>query len=138
MATGCRSGMKRLRARRPGAIWRTDASAPRCAVAASSPKPASCPARTTQPDPIQTETMGSDPIARGKPAMTNANQAGETAVPPLTPAPEDTLAWRDKRTLPPRLRDMLALEDFETVARRRLPRPIYGYVSGGVETNASL
>src|SRR5690606_38999009 len=29
-------------------------------------------------------------------------------------------------------------EDFEIVARRRLPRPIYGYVSGGVETNASL
>jgi L-lactate dehydrogenase (cytochrome) len=51
---------------------------------------------------------------------------------------EDTLGWRDKRTLPRHLRDMLALEDFEAVARRRLPRPIYGYVSGGVETNASL
>ncbi|MEK6593555.1 MAG: alpha-hydroxy acid oxidase [Pseudomonadota bacterium] len=35
------------------------------------------------------------------------------------------------------LRKILALEDFEEVARRRIPRPIFGYVSGGVETNAS-
>ncbi|MCC7079850.1 MAG: alpha-hydroxy-acid oxidizing protein [Burkholderiales bacterium] len=56
----------------------------------------------------------------------------------VAPVAEDTLGWRDKRTLPRHLRDMLALDDFETVARRRLPRPIYGYVSGGVETNASL
>ncbi|HEV7821015.1 MAG TPA: alpha-hydroxy acid oxidase [Burkholderiales bacterium] len=33
---------------------------------------------------------------------------------------------------------MLALEDFEAPARRYLPRPMYGYVSGGAETNASL
>jgi L-lactate dehydrogenase (cytochrome) len=36
------------------------------------------------------------------------------------------------------LRKILALEDFEDVARKRIPRPIFGYVSGGVETNASL
>ncbi|MGZ8231905.1 MAG: alpha-hydroxy acid oxidase [Burkholderiales bacterium] len=36
------------------------------------------------------------------------------------------------------LRDMLSLEDFEEPARRCLPRPIYGYISGGSETNASL
>lgn len=36
------------------------------------------------------------------------------------------------------LRRILALEDFEGVARKRIPRPIFGYVSGGVETNASL
>lgn len=35
------------------------------------------------------------------------------------------------------LRRMLALDDFEDVARRRIPRPIFGYVSGGVETNSS-
>jgi L-lactate dehydrogenase (cytochrome) len=56
----------------------------------------------------------------------------------VAPGTEDTLGWRDKRTLPKHLREMLALEDFEAIARRRLPRPIYGYVSGGVETNASL
>ncbi|MCW5604232.1 MAG: alpha-hydroxy-acid oxidizing protein [Burkholderiales bacterium] len=44
-----------------------------------------------------------------------------------------------KEEKPPRvLQEMLALEDFEGVARRRIPRPIFGYVSGGVETNASL
>lgn len=41
--------------------------------------------------------------------------------------------------LPPRrLRGILALDDFEPAARRHLPRPIFGYVSGGAETNISL
>lgn len=40
---------------------------------------------------------------------------------------------------PPRiLRRMLALDDFEAAARRYIPRPIFGYVSGGAETNASM
>lgn len=39
---------------------------------------------------------------------------------------------------PPALRLMLALEDFESPARRYIPRPIYGYVSGGVERNVTL
>jgi L-lactate dehydrogenase (cytochrome) len=33
---------------------------------------------------------------------------------------------------------MLALDDFEPEAARILPRPIFGYASGGSETNASL
>lgn len=37
-----------------------------------------------------------------------------------------------------RLRHILCLDDFEEAARRHLPRPIFGYVSGAVETNASL
>jgi len=32
----------------------------------------------------------------------------------------------------------LALDDFEAAARRHLPRPIFGYVAGAAETNASL
>jgi L-lactate dehydrogenase (cytochrome) len=32
---------------------------------------------------------------------------------------------------------MLALEDFEEAARRYLPRPIFGFISGGVENNVS-
>jgi L-lactate dehydrogenase (cytochrome) len=39
---------------------------------------------------------------------------------------------------PRRLRRILSLDDFEAAARRHLPRPIFAYVSGGVETNASL
>jgi L-lactate dehydrogenase (cytochrome) len=40
--------------------------------------------------------------------------------------------------LPRHLRRILALDDFEVAARRHLPRPIFGYVSGAAETNASL
>jgi L-lactate dehydrogenase (cytochrome) len=39
--------------------------------------------------------------------------------------------------LPRRLRRILALDDFEGAARRHLPRPIFGYVSGAAETSAS-
>lgn len=39
---------------------------------------------------------------------------------------------------PRRLQDILCLEDFEAHARAFLPRPIFGYISGGVETNTSL
>jgi len=37
-----------------------------------------------------------------------------------------------------RLRNLLCLDDFETAARSYLPRPIFGYVAGAVETNWSL
>lgn len=37
-----------------------------------------------------------------------------------------------------RLRRVLALDDFEAAARSFLPRPIFGYVSGGSETCATL
>ncbi len=39
--------------------------------------------------------------------------------------------------VPRRLRGFLALKDFEPVARRRLPRQIYGYYAGAAETNQS-
>lgn len=37
-----------------------------------------------------------------------------------------------------RLRRIFALEDLEEAARRLLPRPIFGYVAGAAETNATL
>ncbi|SFD77492.1 alpha-hydroxy acid oxidase [Paracidovorax konjaci] len=40
--------------------------------------------------------------------------------------------------LPAALRGLLALHDFEPAARRRLPRPIFGYIAGAAEDNASL
>ncbi|HEM8495242.1 alpha-hydroxy-acid oxidizing protein [Burkholderia multivorans] len=47
--------------------------------------------------------------------------------------PRDAAAPTDK---PPRvLRSMLSLHDFEARARRVLPRPIFGYVSGAAEDN---
>ena len=37
-----------------------------------------------------------------------------------------------------RTRDLLSLDDFEAAARRTLPRPIFGYVSGAAEDNRAL
>ena len=54
-----------------------------------------------------------------------------------TPALQGLLAGPRRRE-PRVLRGMLSLEDFEAAARRVLPRPIFGYISGGSETNASL
>ena len=36
------------------------------------------------------------------------------------------------------LRRVLSLDDLEEMARRHLPRPIFGYAAGGVETDAAL
>ena len=62
----------------------------------------------------------------------------------LTPPPAVALDKRHTasraeidKSLPRRLRMILALDDFEAPARRYLPRPMYGYVSGGAETNES-
>ena len=59
----------------------------------------------------------------------------------VTQADEATLglatAAKPATKTPRRLRDILCLDDFEEPARRMLPRPIYGFISGGVETNAS-
>ena len=60
--------------------------------------------------------------------VTQANQAAMRAA----------VATRQTAAAPRRLRGILCLEDFEEPARRYLPRPIFGYISGAVETNASL
>jgi L-lactate dehydrogenase (cytochrome) len=41
-------------------------------------------------------------------------------------------------TLPARLGEILCLDDFEPAARRHLPKPIFAYICGAVERNASL
>jgi L-lactate dehydrogenase (cytochrome) len=66
--------------------------------------------------------------------------ATPNALAPVAPKPDSNggLSFVDKRTLPRGMRHLLALEDFIEEARKVLPRPIYGYVTGGVETNASL
>ncbi|MES5099991.1 alpha-hydroxy acid oxidase [Agrobacterium sp. BA1120] len=37
-----------------------------------------------------------------------------------------------------RMRGVLSLDDFEPLARRHLPKPLFGYIAGASETNASL
>jgi len=50
------------------------------------------------------------------------------------PAPARAAA----RPLPRALGRILSLDDFEAAARRRLPRPIFGYIAGAAEDNQSL
>ncbi|MPZ47314.1 MAG: alpha-hydroxy-acid oxidizing protein [Betaproteobacteria bacterium] len=57
-------------------------------------------------------------------------QVGQGAIP-------TGIATRQTAGTPRALRHILCLDDFEEPARRMLPRPIYGFISGGVETNAS-
>ncbi|HKU69354.1 MAG TPA: alpha-hydroxy acid oxidase [Burkholderiales bacterium] len=44
---------------------------------------------------------------------------------------------RDRADTPRGFKNILCLDDFEEPARRFLPRPIFGYVQGGVETNTA-
>jgi len=65
----------------------------------------------------------------------------ETSRPVAAPPPEARRSGpegRRNRELPRALARILALDDFEPPARRYLPRPMFGYVCGGAETNASL
>jgi L-lactate dehydrogenase (cytochrome) len=43
---------------------------------------------------------------------------------------------RPRPAQPRILRRILTLDDFEDAARRVIPRPFFGYVSGGAVTNA--
>ncbi len=55
---------------------------------------------------------------------------------PASPATSTTSATPAR--LSRALSRMLSLDDFEAAARRRLPRPIFGYVAGAAEDNQSL
>src|SRR5450631_1873072 len=49
-----------------------------------------------------------------------------------------TAVERTVSAVPRALRHYLSLDDFEATARRRLPKFIYGYIAGAVETDAAL
>jgi len=75
--------------------------------------------------------------------MPNEMSSSPRAVPdaPIAPAvaPVTQGAIRQSRPAagPRRLRRILSLDDFEIAAKRHLPRPIFGFVAGASETNAS-
>jgi L-lactate dehydrogenase (cytochrome) len=54
------------------------------------------------------------------------------------PGAKDALTWAQPAGLPRRLRGVLSLLDFEEAARKFLPRPIFGFISGAAEENAAL
>ena len=62
----------------------------------------------------------------------------DTTSQPVSAAVRSDAEWHVDKGLPRALARILALDDFEEPARRYLPRPMFGYVSGGTETNASL
>src|SRR6266581_5642455 len=70
--------------------------------------------------------------------MPDTSEAGQTVPAAVPDARASGAEWHADRALPRALARILALEDFEEPARRYLPRPMFGYVSGGAETNASL
>src|SRR3954469_10990397 len=59
-----------------------------------------------------------------------------TANPGISPTPPTV--ERSKAAVPRGLRHYLSLDDFEATAQRRLPKFLYGYIAGAVETDAAL
>jgi L-lactate dehydrogenase (cytochrome) len=57
---------------------------------------------------------------------------------PATLAPSPPTVNRLPPAVPPTLRRYLCLDDFEATARRRIPKFLYGYISGGTETDAAV
>src|ERR1700735_4788702 len=79
---------------------------------------------------------GDRPPARAPAAALSPSQASPSASASAA-APPPAVA-RPQSAVPAALRRYLSLADFETVARRKLPKMLYGFVSGGVETDAAL
>ncbi|HEY6721952.1 MAG TPA: alpha-hydroxy acid oxidase [Burkholderiales bacterium] len=70
--------------------------------------------------------------------MPDTRDASQPVSAAVSDAPRSSASGRADKALPRALARILALDDFEAPARRYLPRPMFGYVSGGAETNASL
>jgi L-lactate dehydrogenase (cytochrome) len=54
-----------------------------------------------------------------------------------TVTPPPTTVTRAENTVPRAMKKYLALDDFEPTARRRIPKFLYGYISGGAESDAA-
>ena len=59
------------------------------------------------------------------------DKSATVSVPPTT-------VTRAESTVPRHLKKYLALDDFEATARRRIPKFLYGYISGGAESDAAV
>lgn len=69
--------------------------------------------------------------------MTRVESPDGAAKPPAANA-ASRLGRRSIAAIPRKFRHLLSLDDFEAAARRFLPRPLYGYTSGGVEDGVAL
>src|SRR5690348_3861577 len=66
----------------------------------------------------------------GDPRAVSGPMSGADRPPPTVSRPQSAV--------PPALRRYLSLDDFAIAARRVLPKMLYGYVSGGTETDAGV
>jgi L-lactate dehydrogenase (cytochrome) len=57
---------------------------------------------------------------------------------PAAARDDGRIGRRNAASLPRKFRSLLCLNDFERAAQRRLPRPLFGYVSGGVEEGHAM
>ena len=55
-----------------------------------------------------------------------------------TVTPPPATVTRAESTVPRAMKKYLALDDFEATARRRIPKFLYGYISGGAESDAAV
>jgi L-lactate dehydrogenase (cytochrome) len=55
-----------------------------------------------------------------------------------SPTTPPSIVQRPTKAVPRALRRYLSLDDFEAMARRRLPKFLYGYISGGAESDAAV
>jgi L-lactate dehydrogenase (cytochrome) len=68
----------------------------------------------------------------------NVNPAQDSLAKGTTAVPPPATINRPQNAVPHNLRRYLSLDDFEPAAKRMLPRMLYGYISGGAETDASV
>jgi L-lactate dehydrogenase (cytochrome) len=68
--------------------------------------------------------------------MSSTTRAAPVA-PAVAPVTQGAMLQGLPASGPRRLRRILSLDDFEVAAQRHLPRPIFGFVAGAAETNAS-
>src|SRR6478735_7936726 len=84
-------------------------------------------------------TIRSRPVACPVMSTENSAHAAAKIAPAAKAHPSRSdVALAGAAAFAKRFPHILSLDDFEDAARRHLPRPIFGYVAGAVETNSSL
>jgi L-lactate dehydrogenase (cytochrome) len=70
-------------------------------------------------------------------SSTTGTVPGAPVSPAIAPVTQGAMLQALPASGPRRLRRILSLDDFEIAARRHLPRPIFGFIAGAAETNAT-
>jgi L-lactate dehydrogenase (cytochrome) len=138
MPSGVRtnSGSPRAERRRFRALLTADCVSPRCAAARVVLRDSSTASKTSRRFRSKRRELIAGIVRTGR----SPPPRGQT---PMLRRPAPTTA-RDKPRADPATMDLamapslLCLDDFETAARRQLPWPLFNYIAGAAETNASF